>query len=287
MDKATRKKKLGGYPAIGVVISITLALLVIGMIGLLVSYSKQIEYYVRDNVAFKIYLKSSLSETQRKQVEQNLITKDFIAKTDKPITFVSKEEAAEELVHLEVMGENPFKDMYEVKIDPAYHDSLSLNKIKVELEKLSGVIDAEYEQDFLNDINENFAKISIVLLVTTAILLLAVIFLINNTLRIALFSQRFLIRSMQLVGAKKYFIQRPFLMRAIAYGVLAGIIASAILTGLTQYAYKKMEALLVLYNQEHFIVIMGSLIVLGAFIAVVSTYLSINKYLRMSLDELY
>lgn len=287
MDKATRKKKLGGYPAIGVVVSITLALLVIGMIGILVSYSKQIEYYVRDNVAFKIYLKSSLSETQRKQVEQNLASKDFVAKTEKPITFVSRDEAAKELVHLDVLGENPFKDMYEVKIDPAYHDSVSLNKIKVELEKVSGVLDAEYEQDFLNDINENFAKISIVLLVATTILLLAVIFLINNTLRIALFSQRFLIRSMQLVGAKRFFIQRPFLIRAIVYGLLAGIIASSILTGLTQYAYTKMEMLSVLYNQEHFIIILGSLLALGAFIAVVSTYLSINKYLKMSLDELY
>ena len=177
--------------------------------------------------------------------------------------------------------------MFEVSIDPAYHDTLSLNKIKVSLEKMSGVIDALYEKDFLNDVNRNFTKISAGLLGIAVILLVTVILLINNTLRIALFSQRFLIRSMQLVGARRWFIQRPFVFRAALYGMIAGLIACGLLFGLTNYAYSKIDNLIQLHNQQHFMMLLGIVIATGILIAVVSTFFSIQKYLRMSLDDLY
>lgn len=291
MEKSAHKKKLGGYPATGVVISTTLALFVIGLFGLILIYSNQFEAIVRKNISFKVYTKSSLSETQRQQVRQSLAAKDFVSKGEQAIVFVSKEEAEKDLAHLgefkEVLGDNPFKDMFLVRIDPAYHDTTSLNKIKVELENLSGVFDAEYEKDFLDDINTNFTKISFFLVGIDAVLLITVILLINNTLRLALFSQRFLIRSMQLVGAKKWFIQRPFLLRAALYGALAGLLAGGFLFLLTNYAYNKIEMLEQLHNEKLFMMLLSSLLVIGAFIAVMSTYVSIRRYLKMSLDELY
>lgn len=291
MEKPKRKKKLGGYPALGVVFSITLALFVIGLFGLILSYSNQFEKLVRENVTFKVYIKSSLSDTQRKQVQESLSAKEFVAKTETPVKFVSRDEAAKELAHLgeyqEVLGDNPYKDMFQVMIDPSYHDTLKLQEIKSELENMNGVYEALYEKDFLDDINKNFTKISLVLMGIDALLLITVILLINNTMRLALFSQRFLIRSMQLVGARRWFIQRPFLVRAALYGAMAGIIAAALLFGLTQYGYRKIELLVQLHNPQHFYILATSLVVLGAFIAVVSTYWSIKRYLRMSLDELY
>jgi cell division transport system permease protein len=176
--------------------------------------------------------------------------------------------------------------MLEVRIDPAFHDSTSLNKVKAEMERISGVLEAVYEKDMMDDINENFTKISIVLLCISGVLLLTVVLLINNTLRLALFSQRFLIRSMQLVGAKQWFIQRPFLLRAAMYGMLAGIIASALLTGLTNYAYRRVENLTILYDQQQYTALLGAIILLGAAIAVTSTYFAIRRYLHMTLDEL-
>lgn len=291
MQQPSRKKKLGGYPATGVVISTTLALFVIGLFGLILIYSNRFEILVRENVTFKVYTRSSLSETQLKQVEQSLAAKEFVAEADDAIVYVSKEEAGKQLTDIgeyeEVLGDNPFKDMFEVKIAPAFHDTTSLNKVKAELENLSGVFEAVYEKDFLDDINTNFKRISLFLIGVDAILLITVILLINNTLRLALFSQRFLIRSMQLVGAKKGFIQRPFLVRAALYGILAGVLAAGLIYFLTRYAYDKINLLEQLHDQRRFMILLGGLLVIGALIAVVSTFVSIRRYLKMSLDELY
>src|SRR5690606_40554050 len=120
----------------------------------------------------------------------------------------------------EVLGDNPFKDMFEVKIAPAFHDTTSLNKVKAELENLSGVFEAVYEKDFLDDINTNFKRISLFLIGVDAILLITVILLINNTLRLPPISQRFPIRSMQLAGPKNDSTQLTLLVRPASYGDL-------------------------------------------------------------------
>jgi cell division transport system permease protein len=119
------------------------------------------------------------------------------------------------------------------------------------------------------------------------ILLITVALLINNTLRIALFSQRFLIRSMQLVGATKWFIQRPFLLRAAGYGLFGGLLASVSLWLLSDYAQDRIPDLKLLHQQDDFITLLGFLMLAGIVLSVASTLLSIQKYLKMSLDELY
>lgn len=290
MEAKTRKKKFGGYPAIGVVVSITLALFVIGVFGFILTYSRQFEKIVRENVTIKVYLKNSMSETQLRQLQQSIRDKKFVASEDKAIVFVSKDEAEKALGEkedFEFLGDNPLKDMLAIKINPAFHDSTSLTKVKADIERISGVLEAVYEKDMMDDINENFKKISFVLIGIAALLMITVVLLINNTLRLALFSQRFLIRSMQLVGAKEWFIQRPFLLKSAFYGMLAGVIASALLTALTNYGYQRVENLEMLYNQQHYLILICAIIGLGALIAVVSTYFSIRKYLHMTLDELY
>jgi cell division transport system permease protein len=291
MQPSSRKKKLGGYPATGVVISTTLALVVIGLFGLILIYSNRFEAMVRENVVFKVYTRNGLSETQLKQVEQALASREFVAEGANAVVFVSKEQAVKDLADLakyqDVLGDNPFRDMFEVKIAPAYHDTTRLDSVKQELEAMSGVFEAVYERDFLEDINKNFRTISLFLIGVDAILLVTVILLINNTMRLALFSQRFLIRSMQLVGAKSSFIQRPFLVRAALYGILAGTIAAGLIYFGTQYAYGRIAQLEQLHDQRLFIILLGSLLVIGAFIAVISTFVSIRRYLKMSLDELY
>lgn len=292
MEKITRKKTLGGYPAVGVITSIALALIVLGLFGTLMMYSASFEKMVRDNLNVKVYLKSNLTEPQRNALEKNIAGKEFVAKTTTPIVFISKDEAEKALVgevgeFREIMGENPLKDAFVVRIDPQYHDSTKLAAIKTELEKTRGVLEAKYEAPLFDAVNKNFTKVSLFLLGLAILLLLLIFLLVNNTLRLALFSQRFLIRSMQLVGARKWFIQRPFLFRAAGYGMMAGVIASLTLWGVTHYAQQKIQEISLLHNQEQFFILLGIILVMGMIVATISTFFSIRRYLKMSLDDLY
>lgn len=294
MVEIKRKKKLGGYPAAGVVVSTMLALFVIGLFGLLIIYSRELEHQVRQNIKMQVYLKSNITEIQRLQIENNLLSTDFINKeSGKGILYVSKDEAAKKFIaetgedFTKFIGDNPLHDAFLISIDRPYQSKKGMEKIKTSLMKMNGVYQVFYVEDLFESVNKNVTKIALILLGLIAVLLLTVVLLINSTLRLALFSQRFLIRSMQLVGAKKWFIQRPFLYRAAGYGLLAGLLSSGILWLLSDYAQRKIEDLTLLQNKEQFMILIGVLLVSGIMIAVFSTLFAIQKYLKMSLDELY
>lgn len=292
MEKSTRKKTLGGYPAIGVVVSITLALFALGLFGNLMIYSSEFGKIVRDNLNVKVYLKSTITEAQRKQLEQTLAAKEFVSDGEDRIKFISKEEAEIELVkdigeYKQVLGDNPLKDAFILKIKPDHQDTTTLKKIKAELENINGIIEATYEKHLFDAVNKNFVNVSLILLGIGVIMIVITFLLVNNTLRIAMFSQRFLIRSMQLVGAKRWFIQRPFLLRSAGYGLLAGVIAAILLWILSNYAQKKITDLTLLHNQKQFMMMLGILLITGMVVACFSTFFAIRRYLQMSLDELY
>jgi cell division transport system permease protein len=294
MEKITHKKKLGGYPATGVVISITLALFVVGLFGLLLIYSQQLEKQVRQNIRMQVYLKSNVSESQRLQIKNKLQALKYVSKDEEnAVTFVSKDEAAKKFIaetgedFTSFLGDNPLRDAYLIVIDPSYHTPEQMNVIRAEIQKMNGVYQVFYVEGLIEAVNENVTQIALVLAGLIVMLLLTVALLINNTLRIALFSQRFLIRSMQLVGAKKWFIQRPFLIRAAGYGLLSGLVASVVVWLVSDYAQSKVADLKVLHDQGQFMILLAILLVIGIMVAVLSTFFSIRKYLRMSLEELY
>lgn len=295
MQKINTRRKLGSYPYIGVVFSITLALFVIGLFGMLILYAQQFEKIVRENIRIEVYLKNGLTQTQRLQVEKKLESLPYVSKqtTEAPLRFISKEEAAKKFIEetgedfTKFLGDNPLHDAYLISINPIYHTSERMQKIKTEIEKMNGVFQVVPKEGLMESVNKNVAKIGLVLAGMVALLLIIVVLLINNTLRLALFSQRFLIRSMQLVGARKWFILRPFLLRAFGYGILAGVLASASIWTLINYANRKIEDLIVLQNKERMLALMGSLLIVGVIVAVTSTFISIRKYLKMSLDDLY
>jgi cell division transport system permease protein len=292
MERSTRKKILGGFPATGVVISTTLALFVLGLFGNLMIYSREFSTKVRDNLKVNIYLKNSLTETQRNQLEKTLIGKAYVSTTDQRIKFISKEEAEKDLVKQigdfkSVLGENPLKDAFVINLKPEYQDSSSIKKVIADLESHSGILEAVYDPLLFESVNKGLPNISFYLLLISGVLLITSVILINNTLRLALFSQRFLIRSMQLVGAKKWFIQNPFLLRSIVYGILSGVIASGLIWAISDYAQKRIPEITMLHNQSEFVLMLGILILSGVIVSFVSTFFSINRYLKMSLDDLY
>ena len=294
MERNGNKKKLGGYPAIGVVISITLSLIVMGIFGLLVIYSQELEHQVRQNIRVQVYLRSNVTENQRLQIENKLASQDYISKEDGPgVVFVSKEDAAKKFIEetgedfVDFIGENPLRDAYLVSIAREYHSIEKIEKIKKEIQEMNGVFQVFYVEGLIESVNSNVTKIGLILLGLITVLLVAVVLLINNTLRIALFSQRFLIRSMQLVGAKKWFILRPFLLRASGYGLLAGLLSASFLWSLSNYAQSKIEDLTILHNRNQFLALVAVLLISGIVVAVLSTFFSIRRYLKMSLDQLY
>jgi len=289
-----RKKKLGSYPSISVVASITLALFVIGVFGALVIYSRELERSVKANVRVQVYLKNQIEPEELQKVNKVFTAKYFLPKSSTDaVQFVSKEEAAKKFIQetgenfKKFLGENPLHDAYLLRVDEAYQSKESLAKIKSEIEKMPAVFQVYYVESVIDSINHNITQIGLIVMGLVAVLLIIVVLLINNTMRLALFSQRFLIRSMQLVGAKRWFIQGPFLWRASLHGFVSGVIASGMLAGLISLATKRITELKLIQNNERLVLLMGSLLLLGILVAVISSYRAVNKYLKLSLDELY
>lgn len=295
VKKYKKKKKLGSYPIASAVFSNMLALLVIGLFGLLILHANKLRNLIQESVELHIYLDKELTEANRIKINKVLASKNFTAKKagDAQITFIDKEQAAKEFFEESgedvtgFLGENPLRDAFVLKLNPSYYQSDSLQHIQSEIESLNGVFEVTYVRSLIESINDNITKISLILFGFTVILLFSVVVLINNTIKLALFSQRFLIRSMQLVGATRGFIRRPFLYRSFFHGLLAGLIASGLLFLLLNWAYSRLGDLQQLADPEKMFILFGILITLGAMIGYFSTRRAINKYLKMSLDELY
>ena len=294
-NKYKKKKKLGSYPYFSVVFSITLALFVIGLFALLILHSKKLTSIIRSNVEIQIYLDKQISDSKITRLRNILTNSDYILKSNESadLSFISSEEAAERFIadtgedFTKFLGDNPLRDAFTIKIKPEFQEKDELEKIKSAIERLEGVFEVIYMESLVESINQNTAKISLLLIGVATIMILIVVILINNTIKLALFSQRFLIRSMQLVGAKASFIQWPFLQRSLLHGLLSGLLASAILYALMLYANDKIEGFRELQNIYEILILFILITVSGAVIGFFSTYKSIKKYLKMSLDELY
>ncbi|MEJ8755690.1 permease-like cell division protein FtsX [Pontibacter sp. H259] len=294
--KSIKKKKLGNYPHTMVVFSISLALFVIGLFGILLIHASKLSEQVKESIEMQLYLERNLTPEQLASIQKQLASKEYVAvKGDTAqVRFVSKEEGAREFIgksgedFTSFLGENPLRDAFALNIKAEKTTTVQMKGIKNDLEGVEGVYEVQFvDPGFIESINTNIQKISLILLGFAAILLVVVTILINNTIKLALYSQRFLIRSMQLVGATGFFIQRPFLNRAAWQGVMSGVIASALLFALMQYAYTQIEELKELRNHEQTYILMGGLLVIGCIIGFLSSYRAVRKYLRLSLDELY
>lgn len=294
-SKKYRKKKLGSYPYLNVIFSISIALFVIGLFGLLFLHTNKLTTIIQENVQIQVYLNNSISESQQTKIRQTLGTKSYVLKKDEypVIAFISKEEAA--VKFLEQTGEdftnfisdNPLKSAFIVNINPEYQLNQQLTEIAKEIESQNGVFEVVYKQGYIESINNNLTKVSLIFLSFVVILLFVVIILINNTIKLALFSQRFIIRSMQLVGAKSSFIRRPFLFRSVMYGLISGIFSSVLLYILMNYANSMIDELASLQDLNNILILFVALLVFGMIIGYFSTWRAINKYLKMSLDDLY
>lgn len=293
--KYKTRKKLGSYPYISVLLSISVALFVIGLLTIIILQTNQLISLVREKVEVQVFLDKNITENDILRVRNVLSNSRFVIRTDgqADIQFIPKDEAAEIFIRetgenfKDFLDENPLRDAYIVHMLPAYQHPDSLARISKQLESVNGVYEVEYMESLIESINRNITKITTILLGIAAVMLIVVIILINNTIKLAMYSQRFLIRSMQLVGATISFIQWPFLSRSIWHGFLSGIISSALLYSALNYADKHISGLSQLIEFNELILVFVSVTLLGILIAFFSTYRAINKYINLSLDELY
>jgi len=284
------KKKLGNFPSISVIFSITLALFVIGLFGILIVYSGELEHSVRENFRVQVFLKNDLTDSVKTVLRKKIEPQDYVAKGS--LIFISKEDARKKFVKetgedFVFQGENLLRESFEFGVPPIFQDSIKLADIKRKLESERSIFQVYYRESVISGINKNQKKIGIILIGISLVLFVVVVLLINNTLRLALFSQRFLIRSMQLVGATRGFIKKPFLLRALLYGFIGGIISSSLLIALIALANRRIPELATIQNNERILIVLASLTGLGIFVAFTSTYRAVSKYLQLSLDELY
>jgi cell division transport system permease protein len=296
MRKSTpTKRKLGSYPILSVVFSITLSLVIMGLFGALAIVTNALTTTIKENVEVQVYLDKPIATTEITRIQKTIASKPYVLnRADlQSITYISKEEAAAQFIKdtgedfTSFLGENPLRDLLIVKVDVNHQSVDSLNLIKKEIEQIKGVFEVTYIESLVQSINKNLAKIGGVLLSFSAVLLIVVVILINNTIKLALFSQRFLIRSMQLIGATSGFIQRPFLYRAFYLGIISGLLSSGIVYFCVELANRRVEDLKQFYNDDMLLILFGSLMLAGVLVAFISTYAAMRKYLKVSLDELY
>ena len=290
-----RRHKAGSYPQLTVGFSVTLALFVIGLCGLLLLHARRLSVLLRENIEVQVYLEKNVTASQRQQLSETLATRPYALPTTDSgaVRFISREEAASAFVRemgedpVALLGENPLRDAFVLRIREEFQSEAAMQGIAAELDGLDGVHEAVYQANQVRDTNRNLGRLAAGLLLFGGVLLATAVLLIGSSIRLALFSQRFLIRSMQLVGATAGFIRRPFLVRAGLQGLISALAASGGLLLLLRYANNQVEELSQLQKPLEIAFLLLFLCGLGVFVTVASTFNAMRRYLRMSLDELY
>lgn len=274
---------------ISTVISIALVLLMTGLLGLLLVHAKNLSNYVKENIVLNIIMNEDVSEGNVLALQKELESDPFVLRSE----YISKELAAKNLSQdlgedfVEFLGHNPLLSSIDIymKADYANTDSIQTFIKKVSANKL--VKEVVYQESLIDMVNKNIRTIGIVILAFTAVLLVVAVALINNTIRLAIYSQRFLIKSMQMVGATKAFIRRPFLGYGILHGLLGALIAILLLLLTLHLGQREIPELVFLRNWFEFVVIFVVVAALGILISGLSTYFAVSKYLRLKTNELY
>lgn len=270
-------------------ISTMLVLVLLGTVVFFVMAANNLSVYVRENIAFSILISDDMKEADILRYQKELNQEAYVKQT----SYISKQQALEEQTEAmgtdpaEFLGYNPFTASIEVKLNAEYANSDSIAWIKDGILSHKGVLEINYPQDLLDAVNRNIRKVSVVLLGLAALLTLISFALINNTIRLTIYSKRFLIHTMKLVGASWSFIRRPFLMRNVWVGMLAGAAADAALIGLAYALVKYEPDLLAVITPGVMIVVMVSVFIFGVVITSLCALISINRYLRMKTNKLY
>jgi cell division transport system permease protein len=270
-------------------ISISLVLLMIGMLGLIIINAKQLSEYVREKIGFTIVLHDNINEVEVNRIQKTLNAGEYVKST----RFIDKETAAKELTEdlgedfTGFLGYNPLFASIEVKLHAKYTHPDSLLILKKEFLSYSQIKEVYYQKNLVTIINQNARKISFALILISGLLTFIFVGLINNTIRISVYAQRFSINTMQMVGASNSFIRKPFLQQSIFLGIYGGIIANIVLF-ISIYSYKKeLLGVISIASASTLVIVFLLVFAFGLIISFLSTYFAVNKFLRLKFDELF
>lgn len=287
LDKYSKRRLAGA--SITTVVSLSLVLFMLGLLGIIILNAKQLSDHVKENIGFQIILNENAKEADIAKLQKTLDVSSYVKSTE----FVTKEEAAKRLQEdlgedfISFLGFNPLLASINVHLKAEYANADSVSRIEKEIIATHLAKEVIYQKSLINNINESVQKISLVILFFCSLLMVVALALINNTIRLSIYSKRFIIKTMQLVGATQGFIRRPFVITGIKHGIYGAVIAILLLVGLLNFAQKQLPELQDLQDERMLLYLFGVVIVMGIIISWISTSLAVRKYLRLKSDDLY
>jgi len=284
----TKKKKLrSSY--FTTILTISLVLFMVGLLGLLLLNAQRLSDYVKENIGFSLVLKENVREVDVIRLQKTLDASDFVKNT----RFVGKKEAAKELQEtlgedfVEFLGYNPLQASIDVKLFAAYANPDSVAVLEKDFLESPLIDKVYYQKSLVSLVNENVRKIGLVLLFFAAVLLIIFVALINNTIRLKIYSQRFIINTMQLVGATRGFIRGPFVNKGMVNGVIGAIVANILLLGFIYSYQKELSTVISFKDVELISFLMAFVFIMGILISALSTCFAVNRFLKMKFDDLF
>ena len=280
---------LAGTQFVTTTISTTLVLVMLGTIVLFMLTARNLSNYVRENITVMVLISDDLDNTQISKLQRQFEKAKYV----KSINYVSREDAVKEVSKemgtdpTEFLGYNPFTASFEIRVNAEYGNPDSLRHVAYDIKKNQAVVDVTYPKDFVKSLNENIQKVSIILLIIASLFSYISFALINNTVRLTIFSRRFIINTMKLVGASWGFIRRPFLKQGMVLGLTSAVIADAVIFLGVNRVQAFEPALASIIDMEVFAIVSAAVFAFGIIITLVCIYASLNKFLRMSSNELY
>jgi cell division transport system permease protein len=286
-DKYSQRKVVGS--SITTIVSLSLVLFMLGLLGLIVLNTNKLSDNLKENIGIQVILNDNAKEVDIQHFAKTLDASDYVKSTE----FVTKEDAAKRLQEdlgedfIAFLGYNPLLPSVNVHLKAAYANTDSITWIEQEMLQSKLVKELVYQKSLVTIINDNVEKISIVILIFSGLLMTIALALINNTIRLSIYSKRFLIKTMQLVGATQGFVSKPFVLTGIKHGIYGAIIAILMLIGVLYFAQKQLPELVELQDETTLATLFGLVIIFGIIISGISTLLAVRKYLRLKADELY
>lgn len=288
-NNSTKQRLRGSY--LISLLSITLVLFVLSLFSALLLYANKISSYIKENIGFEVVMKKGVKEKDILELQKELDGKNFVKST----RYISKEEATKQLSAdlgediLQWLGdvENPLLPSIDVRFTSDYANNDSIEKIEQWVTQKKNVKEVYFQKSLMHSINHNVKKIGVILLLVGLLLLVMAVTLISNTVRLSIYSKRFIVRSMQLVGATEEFIMKPFIKSFALQGLIGGLISSVLLAMSMSMLFRKVPELNQLSSFGVDVTIYISIILLGVILTTVSTYFSMRKYLGANIDKLY
>ncbi|MFT6814791.1 MAG: cell division transport system permease protein [Sphingobacteriales bacterium] len=286
---AKKAKNKAKTTSISTVISFTLVLLMLGLLGVILLHAQKVSDYVKENIVLSVFVDENAKEVEIIRMKNEL----ELNKNVKSTQYVSKEIAAVKLQEelgedfVDFLGYNPLQSSIDVYLNASYANNDSILNLKNKILQNPIVKEVYYQESLVDLINNNIKTISIIMLAFSGILLFIALALINNTIRLAMYSQRFLIKSMQLVGATHAFISKPYVLNGVLHGITGALVSIVMLMGGLYYMQKKVPELILLNDFKEFLVVFISLIIISVFISGLSTWFAVKKYLKLRFNDLF